>query len=80
MSLVIKNFFEKVIFDKKLLKVRNDIIQKKINDVNNFFYIFNKDYSDNINLKQIQKLKSFKNLIFIGMGSSILGAKASFSF
>ena len=79
MSLVIKNFFEKVIFDKKLLKVRNDIIQKKINDVNNFFYIFNKDYSKNINLKQIQKLKSFKNLIFIGMGGSILGAKASFS-
>ena len=30
MSLVIKNFFEKVIFDKKLLKVRNDIIQKKL--------------------------------------------------
>ena len=46
-----KEFFEKIIFDKEVLKVRNDIIQK-INDVNNFFYIFNKDYSDNINLNK----------------------------
>ena len=36
--------------------------------------------SNNFNFNKIKKFKKFKNVIIIGMGGSILGSKALYSF
>ncbi len=61
---------------KKILKLIND----QIIDSNQFFYLFNKYYNLNINIKDLKKFKKFKTVVVIGMGGSILGTEAIYNF
>ena len=56
-------------------------IQNQIKKNNNSLYnSFFKTYNYDFDLKKIKKFKKFKTIIVIGMGGSILGAKAIYSF
>ncbi len=82
-----KNFFsyEKSFFKKKkkISEKYNNII-KTINDnldtSKNTFHVLSKKFKLNFNLKELKKFKKFKSIAIIGMGGSILGSEAIFSF
>ena len=65
---------------KNFLKAKFEIenIKKKIKIEKNPFYFFNKNI--NIDLKNINKFQKFTTIIIIGMGGSILGAEAIYTF
>ena len=54
---------------KNLFLNKNQVIQSMTNN-----------YKDNFDEKKINKYQKYKNLRLIGMGGSILGSKAIFSF
>ena len=57
-------------------KIKDEILKNK----NHLFksFIPNKKY--NSNFKKIKKFKKYKTVVLIGMGGSILGSKAIYSF
>ena len=57
-------------------QVKDEIRKKKINLYNSFF----ENYKYDFDFKKIKKFKKFRTVIVIGMGGSILGAKAIYSF
>ena len=57
-------------------KVIDEIIESNIHLFNSFLPKFNY----NFNLKNVGNLKKFRTIIIIGMGGSILGTKAIYSF
>ena len=54
---------------KENLKLKKDV-----------FYSFNKEFKLNIRFNELKKFKKFKRIVIIGMGGSILGAKAIDNF
>ena len=57
-------------------KVINELIQEN----NNLLKSFLPDSNYSFNLESIKNFKKFQTVIVIGMGGSILGAKAIYSF
>ena len=58
-----------------MLEIKGEIKNKE-----SFYYLLNKDYKFNFKIKDIKKFKKFKNIAIIGMGGSILGSEAIYSF
>ncbi len=70
----IENRF-KINFPKIFLKFYKD------KDIpNNPFYTLNKNYDYKFNKRELNKFRKYKKVIIIGMGGSILGANAIYSF
>ena len=67
-----KNFSSKKLFLK--------LYKKLINSDNEILYSMKSNYKDSYDKKLIGTLKKFKNINVIGMGGSILGAKAIHNF
>jgi glucose-6-phosphate isomerase len=86
-KLLIKNTIQKEYLDKSLSaklsnnfkKIFKDII-KDIENKNNTLNILNKNFKFNLKINDLNKFKSFTNIAIIGMGGSILGAKAIYNF
>src|SRR6056300_1800222 len=66
------NFF----FKKKILSIFKNIKIKQ----NQIMISMSKKYKDSYSIKIIRKLKKFKKITLIGMGGSVLGAKAIYNF
>ena len=85
-KLFIQNSFKEKIkkgrYNTLLKKFNNTIleIKKEINNKKSFYYLLNKEYKFNFKIKDIEKFKKFKNIALIGMGGSILGSEAIYSF
>ena len=70
-----KNFKEKKI-DKNIQKLLNNLLNKD-NDILNSL---SKSYKDSWNKKIKSSYNKYKNVILIGMGGSIMGSRAIYSF
>ncbi len=85
-KLFIQNSFKEKIkkgrYNTLLKKFNNTIleIKKEINNKKSFYYLLNKEYKFNFKIEDIEKFKKFKNIALIGMGGSILGSEAIYSF
>ena len=73
-----KNFVLKKKFNKnkKILNIYKDIIKEK----NEIILSLDKKYKDTFSKKIIKKFKKINHILVIGMGGSILGAKAIYNF
>jgi len=71
----LKNFKQKKT-NKKILNSLKKIVKEK----NSIIQSFENSYTDSFIKKNISKLKKFSNIIIIGMGGSILGAKTIYQF
>jgi glucose-6-phosphate isomerase len=69
-------------YKKNSLVIRNFLKKLKTNIDKNedAFYTLSKNYKFYFSKKKLAKYKKFKTIIIIGMGGSILGAKAIYSF
>ncbi len=74
--------FKNFILKKKLLNNKKilNIFKKLIKEKNEVILSLEKNYKDSFLKKKIFKLKKKKYFLFIGMGGSILGAKAIYKF
>ena len=61
---------------KQFLNIYKNIIKEK----NEIILSLDKNYKDGFSKKLINKLKKINHVILIGMGGSILGAKAIYNF
>ena len=71
-----KNFFKLKNSRKKI----QNILLKLLNEKNQILNSLSKSYKDTYNKKDIQNYRNYSNIIIIGMGGSILGAKTIYSF
>ena len=83
-SLLVKNYiFNKKKFNKNLLKTKK-VFHSFLHDLNNYkiplLESYKEDYDFDFSAKTIKRFSKFKNIIIIGMGGSILGAKSIYSF
>ena len=62
-------------FDKIFLEIRDDI-KNKTKTLN----VLDRDFKFNFKIKDLKKFKKFKTIAIIGMGGSILGSEAIYSF
>ena len=69
----LKKFSNK--FEKELKKINSNI-----KNSSHFFHLLNSDYNFNFDIKDLKKFKKFNTIAIIGMGGSILGAKAIYYF
>ena len=70
-------------FDKKLNQNYNNIIKNitlNLDNTKDSFHSLSKNFKFNFKIKEIEKFKKFKTVVIIGMGGSILGAQAIYSF
>jgi len=74
-NIIFQNFKTKKT-DKKVQKLLNNLLNKE----NHILNSLNKSYKDSWNKELISNSKKYKNIILIGMGGSIMGAKAIYSF
>ena len=65
-----------IFFKKNFLSILKDIKTKR----NQIIISMSKEYKDSYSLKIIKQLRRFKIITLIGMGGSVLGAKAIYSF
>ena len=72
-SISLKKFSNK--FEKELKKINSNI-----KNPSHFFHLLNSDYNFNFDIKDLKKFKKFNTIAIIGMGGSILGAKAIYYF
>ena len=80
--------FDHNIFYKNFKIINNKLKKKKIlgdlkkinNNSNQIFASLKKNYKDSYDKKLISRLKKFNYFNIIGMGGSILGAKAIYNF
>ncbi len=82
-----KNYINKDVLSKK---VHNNFnrdfdrfyknITQNLNKIKNTFHVFSKDFKLDYTEKKLKKFKRFKTIGVIGMGGSILGAKAIYQF
>ena len=76
-NLVQKIKFNDIVKTKKIfIKLKQNYKEKKIPLLNSF----EKNYKFNYSKKLIKFFKKDENIILVGMGGSILGAKAIYSF
>ena len=62
-------------FEKELKKINSNI-----KNPSQFFHLLNRDYNFNFDIKDLKKFKKFNTIAIIGMGGSVLGAKAIYYF
>ena len=86
-NLITKNYIKhNYINKKKIIKLSKNftkIIEKVKNDIQDqekTLNVLSKNYNFNFKIKDLQKFKKFKIVVVIGMGGSILGAKAINTF
>ncbi|MDC1096019.1 glucose-6-phosphate isomerase [Pelagibacteraceae bacterium] len=84
-NIKIKNNFLNLNFKKNNLKKEKsrlnlEKILREIHSKDSIFNILNKRFKYNFSKKNIKKYQKFKTVHIIGMGGSILGAKAIYSF
>ena len=72
-----KNF---AINKKKILKILFNLKKKDQKNEKKIFQFFKKNYEYDYSNKTLKNFKKYKNFVLIGMGGSILGFKAIFSF
>ena len=65
---------------KKILKILLNFKKKDQKNEMKIFQSFKKNYEYDYSIKLLKNFKKYKNVILIGMGGSILGYKAIFSF
>jgi glucose-6-phosphate isomerase len=77
-----QSYFKKNSFLKdkiKLNKIINNILTS-IDVKEDIFYLFGKKFNLNFQHSKLKKFKKYKSVILIGMGGSVLGAEAIYSF
>tara|TARA_A100001037_G_C15064467_1_gene596330 strand:- start:173 stop:1342 length:1170 start_codon:yes stop_codon:yes gene_type:complete len=82
-----KNFFNKKVLNQKLIlknnRIYNKIFYQLIQNINNnkkTLNILSNTFKFNFNSADLKRFKKFKTIAMIGMGGSILGAQAIYSF
>ena len=78
-SIIFKNFNLKTKNINKLKDIFNTL-KKLLNENNQIVNSLKKSYKDSYKKKSILKLKKFNHIKLIGMGGSILGARAIYDF
>ena len=85
--MIIKNCISKKIITKNSIKNLsfecNKIFKQTSEDIANpkkTLHVLSKKFSFNFKLKDLKKFKQFKTIAIVGMGGSILGAEAIYSF
>ena len=63
-------------------KTKKDLnnIFKRHNTQDNFFNVLRDNFKLNFNISDIKKFSKFRNIVIIGMGGSVLGTKAIYTF
>jgi len=86
-KIIIKNNFSKVFLKTKNLKIKNSVISsnlkqitKEIEKKKDVFHSFSKSFNFNFRESDLKRYNRFDTIAIIGMGGSILGSKAIFSF
>ena len=74
--------FSNFIFKRKISNKKKilSIFKKLIKEKNEIILSLGKNYKDSFSKKKINKIKKKKHFLLIGMGGSILGAKAIYKF
>lgn len=79
-----KNYFKKKYSNKNFYsKYFNNIfneIKKNCDVSQNTYHVLSKKFSFNFKLQDLKKFNKFEKIVLIGMGGSILGSKAIYSF
>ncbi len=86
-----KFFFENNIYPKNLNKKLSNRFYKKYHKIekeisdqiekpDNVYNIFSENFRFSFTIKDLKRFKKYKNIAIIGMGGSVLGAKAMFEF
>ena len=75
-----KNINFKDFFLSKSSKKISNIFKKLIKQDNEILKSLKKTYNDSYKKKTISKIKNFSEVIIIGMGGSVLGARSIYSF
>ena len=85
--MIIKNCISKKIITKNsiqdLSREFNNIFKKTCEDINNSqktLHVLSKEFNFNFKIKELKNFKKFKTIAIIGMGGSILGTEAIYSF
>ena len=86
-NIIIKNNFSKVFLKTEKLKIKSSSISFVLNQIIkgiekkiDVFHSFSKNFSFNFKESDLKKYNRFNTIAVIGMGGSILGSKAIFSF
>ena len=86
-NIIIKNNFSKVFLKTEKLKIKSSSISFVLNQIikgiekkKDVFHSFSKNFSFNFKESDLKKYNRFNTIAVIGMGGSILGSKAIFSF
>ena len=86
-KLLIQNNIQREYLNKNFLKILSKdfkkIIKEVNDDINNPYKtlnVLNKKFKFNFDIKNLKKFKKYKTIAIIGMGGSILGAEAIYSF
>ena len=74
-NIVLKSFLRQKSEDKMKCKLQSILKEK-----NELFKSMSKNYNDNFNFKKVKNICKKNSIRLIGMGGSILGSKAIFSF
>lgn len=84
---LIKNNIQKNYINNSIYKKNRLILQKKLKNIyenidykKDVFHSLSKNFKLNFKEKDLVKFKRFKKIVIIGMGGSILGAEAIYSF
>ncbi len=82
-----KNYIQKKYLNSISLKKLSNKFEKELKKINSniknpldFFHLLNADYNFNFDIKDLKKFKKFNTIAIIGMGGSVLGAKAIYYF
>ena len=76
------SYFKKNLFSKDKIKLTNIInnIFTSLDDKKDTFHSFSKKFDINFKILELKKFNNFKSVVIIGMGGSVLGAEAIYSF
>ena len=74
-----KNFFQKLNNQPKIYIIKK-LLKKLIKEDNEILHSFRASYKNNYNNLLVNSLQKYKTISLIGMGGSILGSKAIYSF
>ena len=84
---LIKNNIQKEYIKNQIYKKNKILVQKKLKNIyknighkKDTFHSLSENFKLNFKEKDLIKFKKFKNIVIIGMGGSILGAEAIYSF
>jgi glucose-6-phosphate isomerase len=86
-NLIFRNHIPNLLLKKIKINKSEKIISKTVQNIienidkeENIFYSFSKQFKFNFKEKELAKYDRFKNIVIVGMGGSILGSKAIYSF